>query len=417
VKKILLSTVIALSNVISVQAAETEIRVHYAIPTIWSDTQQILSKAFMDKNPDINVIIDGPAESYGDGSQRLLRESIAGTAPDVAYVGLNLWRVLEDRGLAQPIDSFIGDDPLLLGYTPALLSLGRYKDTQYALATSASTMVMYVNPELVKKAGGSMDNFPTTFDGVIDLAAKINALGSNIDGIWVSPHDWRFQSLLGSYGGRPMNKDETDITFDNVQGITAAGLYQRFSKEAGMKTYSENDARQAFPAGALGIMFESSSLQARFTEGAGDKFNLTVKPTPIASDDKSKVYFPTGGSAIVMLAKDKVKQQAVWKYMAFVTSPEGQKIIVENTGYAPANSILIEDKVYLGDFYKKNPNALVAHTQIANYAGPWFAYPGAEGVAATELVSASLVEVTEGADPSKEMKGLAETMRDLLGMK
>ena len=47
---------------------------------------------------DIQITLDGAAESYEDGVQRLLRESISGTGPDVAYVGLNLWRVLEDRG-------------------------------------------------------------------------------------------------------------------------------------------------------------------------------------------------------------------------------------------------------------------------------------------------------------------------------
>ena len=416
-RHLLLASAFVLAGAPALHAQEAEIRVHYAIPTIWADTQQQLADTFMASHPDVKVIIDGPAETYAEGVQRLLRESVAGTAPDIAYVGLNRWRILEDRGLTQPIDSLIGDDPLSQGYTPALLSLGRFNDTQYALATSASTLVMYVNPKLVEEAGGSMDNFPTTFDGVIELAAKINALGDGVDGVWIHRHDWRYQSLLGSFGGRPMSADESDITFDGPEGIAAAGLYQRFVKEAGMKSYSENDARQAFPAGTLGIMFESSSLQTRFTEGAGDKFAVTVKPLPIAADDKSKVYFPTGGSGIVILTQEAAKQKAAWDYMAFVTGPVGQKIIVENTGYAPANAKVIEDKSYLGNFYASNPNALVAHTQVANFAGPWYAYPGAEGVAATDLIAAALVEVAEGSDPETTMKDLAETLRGLLGMK
>ncbi|MHC5656193.1 ABC transporter substrate-binding protein [Stappia sp.] len=398
-------------------AQETEIRVHYAIPTIWADTQKVLADAFMAKHPDIKVTLDGAAEGYPEGVQRLLREAVAGTAPDVAYVGLNRWRILQERGLTQPLEGFLGEDPAKAGYTPALLSLGSFKGQQHALATSASTLVMYVNPKLVEQAGGSMDDFPTTYDGVIELAAKINALGDNIDGVWIDRHDWRYQSLLGAYGGRPMNEDETDITLDSEAGIEAARLYQRFAKEGGMKSYADSDARQALPAGTLGIMFESSSLQTRFEQGAGDAFTLAVKPLPIATEDKEKVYFPTGGSGIVMLTKDAAKQKAAWEYISFVTGPEGQKIIVESTGYAPANSIVIEDKAYLGSFYEKNPNALVAHTQIANYAGPWYAYPGTEGVAVTDLISAALVEVTEGADPEATIKELAETLRVQLGMK
>ncbi|MBD8878732.1 extracellular solute-binding protein [Roseibium polysiphoniae] len=398
-------------------AEQTEIRVHYAIPTIWAETQDKLAAAFMEQHPDIKITLDGPAEGYADGVQRLLREAVAGTAPDVAYVGLNRWRILEDRGLTQPLDGFIGDKAAEMGYTPALLSLGSYEGKQHALGTSASTMVMYVNPNLVEQAGGSMDDFPSTFDGVIELAAKIDALGDNVDGVWIGRHDWRFQSLLGAHGGRPMTEDESDITFDSEEGMKAAGLYQRFVKEAGMKPYGQNEARQALPAGTLGIMFESSSLQKRFEEGAGDAFELTVNPTPIVATDMEKVYFPTGGSAITLLTDDAEKQKAAWEYIKYVTSPEGQKIIVENTGYAPANAKVIEDKTYLGAFYEASPNSLAAHTQVANHAGPWYAYPGAEGVAATDLIAAALVEVAEGADTESTVKDLAETLRIQLGMK
>lgn len=401
----------------SVATAQTEVRVHYAIPTIWAETQQMLAEEFMAKHPDITVVIDGPAEGYEEGVQRLLREGIAGTAPDVAYVGLNRWRVLEDRGVLQPLDGFLPEDTVAAGYTPALLSLGQFGDTQWALGTSGSTLVMYVNPDLVAQAGGSMDDFPTTFDGIIGLAADIDALGDTTEGVWIARHDWRFQSLLGSHGGRPMTPDESDIAFDDAAGIAAADIYRRFVAEGGMSSMSENDARQAFPAGSLGIMFDSSALLTRFEEGAGDGFAVTVKPLPVVAEDPATVYFPTGGSAIVMLADDPAVQQAAWEYMAFVTGPEGQRIIVENTGYAPANALVVEDDAYLGAYYAQNENARVAHAQVAAYAGPWYAFPGAEGVAVTDLIAAAMVEVSEGADPEAAVKDLADTLRDQLRMR
>ena len=412
-KRFLLSACIALAATSA--AAETEIRVHYAIPTIWAETQEKLAAAFNSANGDVKVTIDGPAEGYADGVQRLLRESVAGTAPDVAYVGLNRWRILEDRGLTKPLDAFLPKDPMAAGYTPALLSLGQYKGVQHALGTSASTMVLYVNPDLVQRAGGSMENFPKDFDGIIELAAKIDALGDNIEGVWIHRHDWRFQSLLGSHGGRPLNEDETDITFDSEAGMKAAALYKRFAEEAGMSSMSQNDARQAFPAGTLGLFFESSSLLKRFEEGSADNFELMVMGTPVVAAEN--VYFPTGGSAIVMLTDDAEKQKAVWEYIAFVTGPEGQKIIVENTGYAPANKIVLDDASYLGAYYEANPNAKVGHAQVAAHAGPWYAYPGAEGVAVTDLIAAALVELSEGADVKGTVSELAETLRLQLGMK
>lgn len=413
-KQIILSAGLVIAA--SAATAQTEVRVHYAIPTIWADTQELLAQEFMAANPDITIVIDGPAEGYEEGVQRLLRESIAGTAPDVAYVGLNLWRVLEDRGVLQQLDPFLPDNPEAAGYTPALLSLGQFEETQWALGTSGSTLVMYVNPTLVEQAGGSIDDFPTTFDGVIELAAAIDALGDTTEGVWIARHDWRFQSLLGSHGGRPLATDESDIAFDDAAGFAAAGLYQRFANEAGMSSMSEGDARQAFPAGTLGIMFESSSLLTRFEEGAGDAFDVTVRPLPVVAEDPSTVYFPTGGSAIVMLTDDPEVQQAAWEYMAFVTGPQGQRIIVENTGYAPANALVLEDEAYLGTYYATNENARIAHAQVAQYAGPWYAFPGSEGVAVTDLIAAAMVEVTEGADVEATVTELADTLRLQLGM-
>ncbi|MFN4153881.1 MAG: extracellular solute-binding protein [Paracoccaceae bacterium] len=417
-KQMLLATALATCAALPAMA-DTTIRVHYAIPTIWADAQSKLADAFMTANPDVKVVIDGPAESYEDGVQRILRENVAGNLPDVAFVGLNLWRVLQARELAQPLDGFIGDAAAFEaeGYTPALRSLGQFGGVQYALGTSASTLVMYVNPSLVEQAGGSMEAFPADWDGIIALAAQIDALSSTTDGIWLQRHDWRFQSLLGSYGGRPMTADESDITFDDAAGIAAAKLMARFSTEAGMKSYGTDDARQAFPAGTLGIMLESSSLLNRFIEGAGDKFDVTVKPLPISADPAS-VYFPTGGSGIVMLATDPEQQEATWRYMTFVTGAEGARIIVENTGFAPTNAKVIEDASYLADFYAKSPDHKPGHAQIAAHAGPWFAFPGEEGVAVTDLIAAAMTEITDGgADPEATVKDLAETVRARLGMK
>ena len=190
-------------------------RVHYAIPTIWAETQAALETAFEAQNPGIDIVIDGPAEGYGEGVQRLLRESVAGNLPDVAYVGLNRWRILEARGLTQPLDPFMADmDADAEGYTDALLSLGQFTGTQHALATSASTLVAYLNPDLVAQAGHDPNTCPQSFNDLIAMAADIDALGDDIDGIWIDRHDWRFQSLLGAHGGRPMTADESDITFD-----------------------------------------------------------------------------------------------------------------------------------------------------------------------------------------------------------
>ncbi len=402
----------------SAHAEDVTLTVDYAIPNLWAEVQDLIAAEFMARNPHITIELRAPAETYADGVQRLLREAVSDQLPDVAYLGLNRWRILEDRGLTVPLDPFIGDAAEFeaMGYTTALRSLGQYQGVQHAIAASASTLVIYVNPDLVAQAGGSVDDFPADFDGLIALAADIDALGDTTDGVWVAAHDWRFQSMLGSYGGRPMNEDETDITFDSDAGIAAATLYSRFASEAGMETYDGDAARQAFAAGTLGIYIDSSSYLTRMVEGAGERFDVTVLPFLVAAEDDSTVYFPTGGSAIVMLTEDPAIQEAAWEYILFATGPDGARIVVENSGYAPTNAVVLEDEQYLGEFYAANENARRAHAQVAAYSGPWYSYPGAEGVAVTDLIAAALVEVIDGADPAETIRQVADDVRGRLEM-
>jgi multiple sugar transport system substrate-binding protein len=123
-KKIILGAIAgSLMIASSAIAAEVTIRVHYAIPNLWANVQKQIASEFMAENPGIKIELDAPmaenpgikieldapAETYADGVQRILRESVAGNLPDIAYVGLNRWRILEDRGLTVGLDKLIGD--------------------------------------------------------------------------------------------------------------------------------------------------------------------------------------------------------------------------------------------------------------------------------------------------------------------
>ena len=85
------------------QAQETEIVVHYAMPGVFGEIQEEIAARFMEENPDVRVTFRSPSDSYEDGVQRVLRESMSGDTPDIVYVGLNRIRILAERELAQPL--------------------------------------------------------------------------------------------------------------------------------------------------------------------------------------------------------------------------------------------------------------------------------------------------------------------------
>ena len=62
---------------------------------------------------------------------------------------------------------------------------------------------------------------------------------------------------------------------------------------------------------------------------------------------------PTGGAAALMFATAPEKQAAAWKFMKFITGPEGATMMVKGTGYMPPNSLPANDPTMLKPFYER----------------------------------------------------------------
>ena len=132
------------------------------------------------QNPGITIKYRGPLPNYGAGIQALLREATIGEMPHVDYVGLSHIPTVAQRGLAVDLAPLMAADGQTFeenGWTESLQSLGRFGGKQLALPMAVSMSVVYYNADLVRRVGGDPDNMPKDWDGIIELAGKIRALG------------------------------------------------------------------------------------------------------------------------------------------------------------------------------------------------------------------------------------------------
>jgi hypothetical protein len=65
---------------------------------------------------------------------------------------------------------------------------------------------------------------------------------------------------------------------------------------------------------------------------------------------------------------------AAWRFMKFITGPEGATIMVKGTGYMPPNSLPANDPKMLKDFYAEKPNHLTSLSQHSLMTA-WYAFP------------------------------------------
>lgn len=346
-----------------------------------------LANEFMKKNPQIKIQFRAPSASYDEGHQVILRSAITNQLPDVYYAGYHLLgemaRTLEKRGQINDLAPFLKAEPAnyaSANFAPRMMSLSQVDGKQYGLAFNASSPIMYFNTDLVKRAGGDPKNMPDTWDGLIKLAAKIKTLGNDVSGVSYDVHawpdDWLFQGMIYQLGGKLVEPGAKKAGFNNESGLQALKTMRRFVTEGGMQLVDWDQSRQAFGAGKTGILFTTPAHLKTVTDLVGGKFEWGTARFPI--DNKAQGGVPTGGNAVVMLAKDAAKQKAAWEFIKHVTSPEAQKVVVEMTGYLPTNQRAM-GKEFLGPFYDQNPNFRMATTQIERSL-PWGGYPGGQSV-------------------------------------
>lgn len=366
-------------------AGKVTLDVLYNMPG-FTKFHQPLAETFQKNNPDIAINFLAPAANYNDGQAQVLRAAVTGSLPDVYFSGYNLTaelvHTLAPRHQITDLGPFIAADggPAFIerNFSPNMVALGQVGGVQYGLPVNASSPILYVNADLVKKAGGDPEHMPDTFPGLIALAKKIHEMDPKVSGMaydiagW--PDDWLWQALIFEQGGTLTEGNK--VAFDNEIGLQALKYCRAFVTEAGAPTFDWDQARQQFGAGLTGFMVSTPAHVQTIEALVGDRFALKTSVFPL--DNKAKGGVPTGGNSAVMLTQDKAKQAAAWKYLKWITGPEAQNVIVRITGYLPTNK-LATGPDYLAPYYAEHPNVKTASLQ-ADKSLPWAGYPGGDSV-------------------------------------
>jgi multiple sugar transport system substrate-binding protein len=407
----------ALSLAAGLAHAETEVVVQYPYPELFEGTHKRIIEEFAKVRPDIKVTLRAPYDSYEEGTQKVLREAVTNQMPDVTFQGLNRIRVLVDKNIPAELDGYIAAEKDFdkQGFHQAMFDIGTASGKVYALPFAISLPIVYVNVDLAKKAGADPANLPQTWDGLIDLAKKIKALGPDTNGItyaWDITGNWLWQAPVFARGGTMLNADETKVAFNGPEGQFAIKTLARLVTEGGMPNLDQPAMRAAFAAGKTGIHITSTSDLNKTTQMIGGKFELKTHAFPDVVSPNGRL--PAGGNVVLILAKDKAKRDAAWEVVKFWTGPKGAAIMAETTGYMPPNKVA--NDVYLKDFYVKNPNNYTAVSQLALLT-KWYAFPGDNGLKITDVIKDHLNSIVTGArarEPEAVLSDMTADVQKLL---
>ena len=397
-------------------SAQTVIDVQYPLGFIFDKTMAEVKAEFEKRNPAIKVNFRPAYKEYEDAAQTALRDAITKNLPDVSFQAINLQRLFVDRKLAADLSPFIAREKNWKGdgYSDSMMALSSFAGKVHGLAFAASTPIIYFNEDLVRKAGGNPDQFPTTWDGVFELSRKIEALGNDSVGLyhsWTITGNWMWQALVLSHGGTMLSADEKKVAFDGDGGRRAIQLMGRMLKEGKMPNLAHEAARNSFFAGKLGIWTESTSLLRVADDSVGGRFKWRTAVFPIPGPNAK---LPTGGMAGMMFATAPDKQRAAWEFLKFATGAEGATIMVKGTGYMPPNSLPADNANMLKPFYATRPNHLTSLKQQPLMTA-WYAFPGDNALKIIAVIKDHLQSVVDGSvQPDAGLAAMAKDVQALL---
>ena len=370
-----------------------ELTVQYPSPNLFQKMHEDMKARFEAKHPNVKLTFRAPYENYEDGLQKSLRDAITRSLPDVSYHGVNRQRTLLERDIPVDLAPFIKADAewASLGFTDQMLDLGRIGGKQTGIGTALSTPILYVNVDMLTKAGLKPEDL-TSWDAVIKAGAAMDKPADNIRGMffdWTSTGNWSWQGLVFSHGGRMLSEDESRVAYGDAPGEAAIQLLRRFVDDGKMPDLKPETAFSDFFAGRLGILMQSTAQLARVTREIGGRFALKTVRYPITTADGR---IPAGGKVAMMFTKDAAKQKAAFDYIKFVTGPEGATIMVNNTGYMPSTALPGQREDMLAKFYRENPNWNTTLQQLPVMTG-WYAFPGQNALKITDVINDHLQTV------------------------
>jgi sn-glycerol 3-phosphate transport system substrate-binding protein len=325
------------------------------------------------------------------------------------------------KPLWTPVGPAIGGRKQILGVPVVvndLVSAGAryysYRGQMFAMPLTLSTLHLYANMTLLKKAG--VQTIPRTWDEVTSACAALAKLPSHPASCVAFPNDGKlFLQALAQQGAQLTNNDNgrsgraTTINLDTPALVSYLTWWQQLNK-AGyfLNTGKTEDWGGTFNAfGSQQVAFTvSSSFVVPFGEQAAKagNFELGVGPSPSSSATPGGAWL--GGDGMYLAAGlDKATSDGALAFMQYVNQPKNGAEWGEAYGSAPVTNGVYQELKSEG-WYQQHPGDQVTVDQLNATTKTPGGEPPLVGRFAEILQSVMRAAddvVTKGADPAQAL--------------
>lgn len=315
-------------------------------------------ESFEDKSG-VDVKIEIIQDNFQDA---LTARFAAKNAPDVFYLeSFAAPKFIKSGVVADVSDEVENPDDF---YQPLLDSFKSEDGKLYALPKDYSTLGMYVNTDLLTKAGYKVEDIPQDWEGLMNFTKELQGKLSDDQAAMIFDQTLaRNMSSLIASGLNPVTEEnKADFTsnqkaLDYLESIVdghEAGYLKNPSIDLGM-----DSAGAAFGTNKAVIMIEGNWVLSALRKNYPDvKYQVLEAPT--VNGEKQTMTFTVGYA----IAKDTKKKDAAVDFVKYMTG-EGQQQWSEISGTFPTRQSVAE-KMKLDE-----DEVVQAHVKGAEYGTVW----------------------------------------------
>jgi multiple sugar transport system substrate-binding protein len=319
--------------------------------------------AYENAQPDVNVkLIE--ASDRDDLIARLSTSFAGGTPPDLFLLNYRFYGQFAARDVLEPIESRVDDSDVFeqKDFYDEAMDAFRFGGTLTCLPQNISSLVVYYNKDLFRRAGVAEPKAGWTWDDMVTAAKKLtkdsNGDGkAEVYGLGVEASLIRIAPFVWSNGAELVDNEEKPTTFalDTPEAKQAMKLFFELRGVHKVVPTEEEveaeDDETRFQNGRMAMVL--SSRRSTPTFRTITKFDWDVAALPQHQQQAGILH-----SDAYCMTKASDNKDAAWSFMEYALGPEGAPIVAKSGRTVPSLKEVAESDAFL------DPNAKPANSKV-----------------------------------------------------
>jgi len=301
---------------------------------------------FNKKFPNFTVTVDMDPIStgWGDYVTKVLAEFASGSQHDIYGTAIETFQTFASRGIMEPIDDFVAQNPNYSDFAPALFEDCKYQGKTYFVPTSWNNIMIHYNRDHFDKAGIAYPKSGWTWEEFREIAKKLTIKDSSGTvtqwGYEVPNQNFFIQPWLFSNGTGALNDDWTASNMLDPKVAESLQFLHDIIHVDGSAPIPGNDTMDnQYLAGQVSMINRGHWVIPNIRNA---KLNSDVAIPPTKVNDYTVVGFGAVG-----IAKGAQNMDAVQAMVAELTGPEAEADVARSGSSVPGSKAAAELPEYL----------------------------------------------------------------------